>query len=125
VQNNLPTDEIGVQKEQSAMVREPVQRGRRRLSSKLCKTVCLCMTPSLLEKMRALGGSKWVRKVISEADVSRDALSGGRKRWSPDVYVERQCVTMPEEFRDKLRALGGSPWIRQRVIESDPLRDGI
>lgn len=114
------TNELSTQETESS---KPL--GRRRLSANLCKTVCLCMTPSLIEKMRALGGSKWVRKIVAEADVASDRLKEGHKRWSPDVYVQRQCVTMPEEYRNKLRELGGSPWVRQRVIDSDVDRDGV
>lgn len=105
--------------------KKPARQGRPPIASERCKPIGVCMTPDLIEKLGALGGSRWARQVLTEADVERDGFKQRPKRWNPDVYVKRQCLTMPPDLAAKLKLLGGSPWLRQRVIDADVEEDGI
>ena len=105
--------------------KKPARQGRPTIAGQKCKPIGVCMTPDLIEKLGALGGSRWARFVIETADVERDGFKQRPKRWCPDVYVKRQCLTMPPDLAAKLKLLGGSPWLRQRVVDADIEEDGI
>lgn len=67
---------------------------------------------------------KAAKKLAKEAAGKR-----GRTAVDGATDVERTTITLTKSDREKLRALGGSPWVRRAIREayvavSDPQRGG-
>ena len=43
---------------------------------------------------------------------------GGRKPMSPDGYAVRINLTMTRQQREKLKRLGGSAWLREKLDQA-------
>lgn len=55
----------------------------------------------------------------------RRAYSSGRPVESKYGRTERLSVCLPEKLIDKFRSLGGSTWLREKVIQADVEKDSV
>ena len=123
--------------------------GRPRLDPEGFKRISISMAPRHSDKFHELGGSRWLRKVVDQADIhdnrvqneieaqkmahemdrarlGRDARTSvmGRPRLDPEGFKRISATLAPSQAK-KFRTLGGSRWLRFVIDEADPEKDSI
>jgi len=87
--------------------------GRKAIYGELMGVMTLRLTQAQAERMTELGGSDWLREVLS-ADTLPQAVTSG----APADRLKVINVRLTQAQRDRLQSVGGGKWLRQVLDRS-------